>query len=178
MTLRERLQGRREARPPQLQWILRVATLIIFSASSARVGHSNTSWPYLQGTKQLALVIEDVSNDVGSCIVDKDQLRKSLISALSPTKIGLFVDGEAYINVTYNISSFSDGLCATDVSMSVRVYSIYVEDVAQLTGGFQVWNRSILVSSLRQHNASRVPDAALVLAKQLIEDWGLNIDRH
>jgi hypothetical protein len=173
MTLREWHQRTRRVVSRQLQRSLLIATLIIFSASPARIGQCKTPWPYLQGIKQLGLVIDNVSNDAGLCIVDKEQLKKSFVNSLNPIKIGSFVD-VVYVQLKYNILSFSDGLCATDVSVSVRVYPIYVEDVDQLTGGFEVWNRSVLVSSLRQDNANRVADAAPVLAKQLIADWRLD----
>jgi hypothetical protein len=173
MTLREWHQQTRRVVSRQLQRSLFLATVIILSASPAQIGQCKTSWPYLQDVKQLGLVIDNVSNDAGLCVVDNEQLKKSFVSSLNPVKIVSFVDN-AYIDIKYNIMSFSDGLCATDIYVSVRIYPMYVEDVDQLTGGFEVWNRSVLVSSLRQDNANRVAYAAPILAKQLIADWGLD----
>lgn len=158
-------------RRPQLQRSLFVATLIILGASPARIGQSKTPWPDLQGVKQLGLVVDNVSNDTGPCVIDGEQLKNLFITSLSPIKIIASADN-AYVEIKYNIMSFSDGLCVTDVSMAVRVYPMYVDDVDQLTGGFQVWNRSVLVSSLQHDHANRVADAAPILAKQLIADLG------
>jgi hypothetical protein len=172
MTLREWHQRTRRVVSRQLQRSLFLVTVIILSAGPARIGQCKIPWPYLQGVKQLGLVIDNVSNDDGLCVVNKEQLMKLFVDSLNLDKIVSSVD-VMYVQVKYNILSFSDGLCATDIYVSVQIYPLYVEDIDQLTGGFEVWNRSLLVSSLRQDTANRVADAAPILAKQLIADWGL-----
>jgi hypothetical protein len=119
----------------------------------------------MRGIKDIAIVVENPSDDTVKCQVSRDMLDASVRIPLSNTKLKVVDRSLSYIYVNVSMMELNDSFCIGSIRISFNKYSVSESDF----GSF--WIRVGTISTTKINSRKRISDLVESHTKEFIAAW-------